>query len=81
MKTGMGMTLAVLLAASTISIGCGDNKQKEQMDRAAAQAEDAARRAEAAASRVDAAASRTEAAANKLEAAVSHAEDSHYRHR
>jgi len=66
--------LAVLLAASTLSIGC--TKDKEAIERAATRAEDAARRAESAASRVEAAAKRAEAAADKATQMVAHAEES-----
>ena len=72
MKTrSLGTGLAVLLAASTLSIGCG---YKEEIEKSVTRSEDAAKRAEAAANRVDAAAKRAEAAADKVEQLVSHAE-------
>ena len=72
MKTrSLGAGLAVLLAASTLSIGCG---HKEEIEKSVARSEDGAKRAEAAASRVEVAAKRAEAAANKVEQLVSHAE-------
>lgn len=75
MKTRtLGTALAVMLAASTLSVGC--TNYKEETEKSATRSEDAARRAEAAASRVEAAAKRAETAANRVDALVSHAEES-----
>jgi hypothetical protein len=65
-----GRGLAVVLAVSALSLGCG---HKQEIEKAATRAEDAARRAEAAAGRVEAAAKRAETAAERAEQMVSHA--------
>ena len=73
MKTRtLGVGLAVLLAAGTLSVGC--TNYKEEIEKATTRSEDAARRADAAAGRVEAAAKRAETAANRVEQLVSHAE-------
>jgi hypothetical protein len=72
MKRGsLGVGLAMLIAASALSIGCRHKEMDERTAAAATRAEDAARRAEAAASRVEAAAKRTEAAAERAEQMLS----------
>ena len=72
MKTrGLGRSVAVLLAAGTLLVGC-ENYGK-QIEAATTRAEDAARRAEAAASRTEASAKRAEAAATSVEQMVSRA--------
>lgn len=79
MKTrSLGAGLAVLLAASTLFIGCG---YKEEIEKSVTRSEDAAKRAEAAASRVEVAAKRAEAAADKVEQLVSHADTGTHRGR
>jgi hypothetical protein len=57
-----GATVAAVVLASTLSVGCSSTAEKS-----ANRAEDAAKRAEAAAGRVEAAAQRAEAAAEKVE--------------
>ena len=74
MKPRFGAGLAVLLAASTLSLGCAGHK--EEIEKATSRAEDAARRAESAASRVEAAAKRAELAADRATQMVAHAEES-----
>ncbi len=76
----LGAGVVMLIAGSTLSLGCHHEDLEQRSKAAATRAEDAARRAEAAAGRVEVAAKRTEAAADRAEQLLSHAMESESRH-